>query len=323
MRTLLIAFVTVIGISVTGSSAHAQTPTRVVRLGLLTGLSPSPFQETFVRALADHGYVEGKNLLVYRRFAEAHMDRLAPLADELIRLKIDVVFTPGAPATRVMAKASRAIPIIALDLETDPVAEGIVAGIARPGGNVTGVFLDLADMRGKHLDFLRDVVPGLKRLAVLRDPNTSLEPLRAIERAARAHSIELQIAEARNTSDLTLAFASIAAGNPQALLVIGSPLIFLNRERIVAFARERRLPAITHFREFADAGGLFSYGPNLHEIFRRASAYVPRILQGANPGDLPIERPEKYELVVNERAAAALGITIPTRLRMLADEIIR
>lgn len=301
----------------------AQSPTKVAHVALLTHLHPSPFQDAFVRRLAELGHVEGRNLVVTRRYAQGSDEQLVRHLREVLQQRVDLVFTPSGPATRAVKSETDKIPIVAFDMEIDPVAAGLIASFARPGGNLTGVFLDLTELRGKQLDLLRHVVPGLKRVAVLWDPSTSEAPLRATERAAQAFGIELRRFEVRHAEALDALLAQTSLDDAQALFIIASPLFYLHRARIAEYAIKHRTPALTQFREFADAGGLMSYGPNLHELFRRCAAVAARILEGAKPADLPVERPEKYEFAINLKTAKALDLAIPSRLRVMADETIR
>lgn len=301
----------------------AQSPTKVAHVALLTHLHPSLFQDAFFRRLAELGHVEGRSLMVTRHYAQGSDEQLVRHVREVLRQRVDLVFTPSGPATRAVKAETDKIPIVAFDMEIDPVASGLIASFARPGGNLTGVFLDLTELRGKQLDLLRQVVPGLNRVAVLWDPSTSEAPLRATEKSAQAFGIELRKFEVQRAEALHELLARTNLEQVQALFIIASPLFYLHRARIAEFASRQKIPALTQFREFADAGGLMSYGPNLHELFRRCAAVAARILEGAKPADLPVERPEKYEFVINLKTAKALDLVIPSRLLVMADETIR
>jgi len=312
-----------LGILWMAPAAQAQPSTKVARIGLLHPLRPTPLHETFWHRLHDLGYVEGHNLVVERRYAEGQRERLPALAAELVRLQVDVLFAPTPAAVRAAKEATGTIPIVALDLETDPVGSGLVASLARPGGNLTGVFLDLAELRGKQLELLKAAVPGLMRVAVLWDATTSPDPVRAAEGAARSLGIQLHTLGVQHPDDFDRVMAAVTTGGAEALLLLSAPLLYPHRARIVEYAAKRRLPMMSGAGEDAALGGLMAYRPNAHEMFRRAAVYVAQILQGAKPADLPVERPMKYELVINLKTAQALGITMPRSLLLLADEVIQ
>ncbi len=235
---------------------------------------------------------------------------------------IDVIFARGAGALAATRNATGTIPIVAVDLESDPVAMGFVRNLAQPGGNVTGVFLDLPELSGKQLQLLRDIIPKISRVAVLGDPVLNAPQFRATADAARTLAIEVQRLEVRASTDLGGALETAKRGGAGAVILLSSPLVFAHRTEIGSVAAARHLPAVSMFVEFAEAGGLMVYGPSLREAFRRCGGYVARILQGARPADLPVERPEKFNLVINLKTAKALGLTIPASLLQRADQVI-
>ena len=247
---------------------------------------------------------------------------LSEHAAELARLSVDVILARGPAAVAAAKAVTRTIPVVAVDLESDPVAAGFVRGLAQPGGNITGVFLDLPELSGKQLQLLKETVPRFSRVAVLGDPVLNAPQFRATEVAARALAIQLQSVEVRAQKDFNDALETAKKGQARAVLLLSSPLVFNSRARIAALAVEKRIAAVSMFVEFAEAGGLMAYGPSLRESFRRCGAYAGKILQGAKPGELPIERPERFNLVINLKTAKALGIIIPQTLLLRADQVI-
>ena len=250
-------------------------------------------------------------------------DRLRDQAAELVRLKVDVIVASSSPAVQMARQVTQRIPIVALDLETDPVASGLAASLAQPGGNLTGVFLDQPELGGKWLELLREALPEVTRVAVLWDAAMDPAPLRATEVVARSVGVPLHLLEVRGPHEFASAFEAMTRERASALLVFQSPMLFVHHPRIADLAVTSRLPTMAMFREFAQAGGLLSYGPNVQEVFWRAAFFIDKILKGAKPGEVPIERPDKFELVINLKTAQALGITIPPTLLFLADEVIR
>ena len=273
--------------------------------------------------LRDIGYVEGETIKIESRWGLGKPEALTGLAEELVRLKVDVIVAVGPPSVKAAKGASADLPIIAVDLETDPIASGLVASLAMPKGNITGLFLDLPDLTGKWLQLLREVVPGARRIAVLWDVNTGPYQLRATTAAAKALSLDIQVLEFHEATGLEQALSSGLKQRPQALLQLGSPWISQSAPRIAEFSAKNRLPGISPFRMFAENGGLMSYGPNLSILYHRLAPYISKILKGAKPGDLPVEQPTNFEFVLNLKAAKALGITIPQSVLMQADEVIR
>ena len=278
--------------------------------------------EVVRRGLTNQGWIDGRTVSFEMRNARGDPSRFAAAAVELVRLKVDVIWADSAPALRASYAATHAIPIVAVDFTTDPVAEGYAQSYGRPGGNVTGVFLDAPEFSGKWLDLLKAVVPELSRVAVLWDPSPGDAHVRALQAIAPSFGVTLQVIEVRKPEDIDAA-ASGFRGRPQALITLPSPMMVAENARVARLAMKQRLPATSSFRVFVEAGGLVSYGPEMASVTERGAAFVTKILRGASPGDLPIERPTKFELVVNLKAAKALGLTIPESTLLGADEVIR
>jgi putative tryptophan/tyrosine transport system substrate-binding protein len=310
-------------------ATHAQQAAKPPRIGHLREGSASDaaaaaLVEAFRQGLRERGWLEGQNVAIEYRLAEGRRDRLPDLVAELVRLKVDVIFAPTTAATVAAHNATRAIPIIMASFG-DPVGRGIIASLARPGGNVTGlsysVELGIVD---KQLELLKVVVPKVSRVAVLGDPGHSQygSQLREAEVASRSLGVRLQVVEARGPSQYDSAFGAMVRKRAEALLVLPDPVSFFGRRPHLDLAAKHRLPASYGSREFVDAGGLISYGPSLSDLWRRAATYVDKILRGAKPGDLPVEQPTKFELVINLKTAKALGLTIPQSVLLRADEVI-
>ena len=307
-------------------AVRAQTPAKIRRIGLSSPFSPStaaPFFKAFRVGLGELGWVEGKNISIEYRYAEGKNDRLPDLAADLVRLKVDVIVASAVPDALAAQKATRAIPIV-MAAGGDPVAVGLVESLARPGGNVTGLSQMTAELSGKRLELLKEIVPKLSRVAVLSNPQNVSAPLawKEIQIAARQISVQLHSLEVRSPSDFDQAFEDATRARSDALLIIPDPVIVTNLGRIAGLAAKSRLPSIFQWSEFADAGGLAAYGPDRADMFRRAASYVDKLFKGAQPGDLPVELPTKFELVVNLKTAKALGIAIPQSVRFRADRVI-
>ena len=303
---------------------EAQARTKTGRVGVI-GVTPmaEALRAAFVQGLGQSGHAEGRDIVIDERQADGQAERLSSLAADLVRLKVDVVFARGPAALATMKKTTGTIPIVAVDLETDPIARGFAKNIAKPAGNVTGVFLDLPELSGKQIQLFKEIVPGVSRVAVLGDPEINSAQFRATETAARTLGVQLQMLEARTAREVDTALESARRGRAGAVILLSSPIVFAARARIAAMAVEKRLPVVSLFSEVAEVGGLMSYGPSLSEAFRRCGVSVGKILSGARPGDLPIERPEKFELTINLRTASALGLTIPQLLQLRADQLIQ
>ena len=309
-------------------AGQAQQQGKIPRIGFLHPAVPqnntSPFLEAFRQGLRELGYVEGKNIQLEVRWGEGKLERLPALADELVRLKVDVILASSSPSVLAAKQATRTIPIV-MPLSSDPVGDGLVASLARPGGNITGLSLMAPEVGAKRLQLLKEVLPKPSRaVAVLWNPAyTGMSArFRDAQRHASAAGVNVRSLEVRDIRELEKALDAITRKRADALILLADPLTLSQRLRIVEFAAEARLPAMYEISEFTDAGGLMSYGPNPSEMFRRAATYVDRILKGAKPGDLPIEQPTKIELVINLKTAKALGITIPRAVLLRADRVI-
>ena len=307
-----------------GLPAQAQQPTKVARIGYLSPGDPvsrTYRTEAFRQGLKELGYIEGKNIAIEYRFAEARSERLPELAQDLVRLKVDIIFAGGHPATEAAKNATQTIPIVTSS--QDPVSSGFVVGLARPGGNITGLTNLTSELVGKRLELLKEVIPQLFRVAVLWTPSHPASTIwRRTEVVAQSLGVQLQGAEIRERDDLELAFVAIKRERAEALLMLRNPLVNDLTKRIANLAAASRLPAIYDEQRFPELGGLMSYGVNLADVDRRAAIYIDKILKGANPADLPIERPTKFELVINLKTAKALGLKIPAHLLMEADKVI-
>lgn len=312
-----------IGLASAPVCSDAQTAAKKAQIGVL-GLTPLDPVNTdmFKRGLAELGYTEGHQLLLVQQHSDSVPARLPAAAAELVRLGSDVIFARGPDAVAAAARATTTIPIVAVDLESDPIALGYAKNLAQPGGNVTGVFLDLPELSGKHLQMFQEILPGKSRIALVGDYIGNAAQFEATKRAAQRLGIQVQTLEARTPAELDTALESARRARLGGVLFFSSPLVFRNSARIAAIARDKRLPTVSMFTEFAEAGGLLTYGPSVRESFRRCGVYVAKILNGARPGDLPIERPEKFELVINVKTAKALGVSIPPSLRLRADQLI-
>jgi putative ABC transport system substrate-binding protein len=305
--------------------AQAQQVQKVPVIGFLSpGFSEfgSVSLDALREGLRDAGYVEGETVKVEVRWARGRPEILSQLAQELIGLHADVLVATARPSIEAARAVTTDLPIVANDLESDPVASGYVASLAHPGGNLTGFFLDAPTLCGKWLQQISNIVPNVKKVAVLWDATTGPYQLDAIKAAAKAASIDLLVMEFRDGAGLETALESGLKQGPQALIQLGSPLIRNAGPRVAEISSSRRIPGISQFRTFPDGGGLMSYGPDLIQLFRRIGPYVAKILHGARPADLPVERPTKFELVINLKAAKALGVTIPASLLAGADEVI-
>jgi putative ABC transport system substrate-binding protein len=290
---------------------------------MLAAGAPTLFTDAIFTTLEGLGYVEGKNLVVERRFADGQLDRLPGFAAELVSLRVDVIVTQGTPASLVAKRATSTIPLV-FAANSDPVGVGIVASLARPGGNITGTSLMASDLSAKRLELLHSIAPRLTRIAILWDSSNPGMALRVqeTELAARQSQVALRSAGPRNGDELEAALAGLANERPDALLVTVEPFTRRHLGRILDFSAAHRIPSMFEESSYVEAGGLMSYGPDLGEVFRRSAIYVDRILRGAKPADLPVEQPTKFELVINMKTARALGITIPQSILLRADRVI-
>ncbi len=299
---------------------------RVHRLGFISAAASSPMaarDEAFRQGLRALGYVVGQNITIEYRWADGKNERLPGFAAELVQLKPDIIVTHGMAATRAVQQASTTIPIV-IAAADDPLAGGLVASLARPGGNITGLSIITPDLTGKRLELLKEILPGLTRVAVLwNSGNPISEPeLRKAEVAARTLGLQLQPLAVRDSHEFASAFSTMKRERVGALFLLSDAMFFGQRKELVALAASHRLPLVSHLREFADAGGLMTYGPNVVDLHRRAATYVDKILKGANPGDLPIEQPTKFDLAINLKTARALGITVPPSVLGRAEHVI-
>jgi putative ABC transport system substrate-binding protein len=277
-----------------------------------------PLLLAFRQGLGELGWVEGKKVVIEYRFGSDLLQN----AGELVRRNVSAIVAPTPATLAVVSKATTTIPVIGVDLESDPVAKGYAKSLARPGGNITGMFLDIPELSGKQVGLLKEIVPRLSRIAIFGIPGLNVAQFPAAETAIRALGLEAEIIEVRSEDDVEGAMEAARAKHAEAGILLSSPLVFTHSKQIGELALAKRLPLISLFDHSARLGVLVAYGPNMSEIFRRCGVYVGKILQGAKPSDLPIQRPEKFDLVINLKTATALGVDMPTQLQQLADEVI-
>jgi len=316
--TTLLAFCTV---------AEAQQPTKIPRIGYLVAGYRSDIlarTDAFRQELRELGYEEGKNIVIEQRYAEGKTERLSQLAAELVRLNVKVIVAAGPQATRRAKEATSTIPIV-MGFHNDPIGSGLVASLARPGGNVTGLSTLAPEISGKQLELLQEIVPKLSRVAVLGNSTDPGNPqvLRETERAAIALGVQHLYVDVRSPEDIETAFRKASNGHTDAVLALPSFLLTSQRKQLVNLALKTRLPSIYDRQEFVEDGGLMSYSVSSTDLFRRAAIYVDKILKGANPADLPVEQPTKFELVINLKTAKQIGLTIPPNVLARADRVIR
>ena len=304
-------------------AVQAQQAGRVYRIGIL-GNAPSTYWDQFLQSLRERGYFEGQNVRIEHRYVEGRVERSPEFATELIGLKVDLLVASGSPAARAAKQATATIPIIAI-LVSDPVGQGLAASLARPGGNVTGLSNLLPELGAKRLELLKEAYPSVSRVAVLWNPANqgSVIVWKRLTAGARTLGITLRSLEVRDPHDLEGAFALMARQRPDALMTLDDHLIFQYGTSIVDFATKSRLPAMHGSREAVEAGGLVAYSVDISAAFRRAAEYAAKILNGANPGDLPFEQPTKFELLINLKTARALGLTIPRAVMLRADQVMQ
>ncbi len=320
-------FITLLGSAATWPlAAQAQQQgVKLATIGLLgsgTAAAQSTWTAAFVQRMRELGWIEGRNLRIEYRWAEGHTERLAGLAKELVQLNVDVILTHNTPPPLAAKQATSVIPIV-FATAGDPVGSGIVASLARPGGNITGLSSEAPDAAGKKLELLREVVPGLHRLATLADVNNPYATIDVskMKQSARALGIEVATFEIRRSEELDSTFEMLK-GRADALYVLPVPLLFTNRVRINTLALSARLPTLHGVREYVEAGGLMSYGPNWPSMWRRAADLVDKILRGTKPADIPVEQPTEFDLIINRTTAKELGLRIPDKLLALANEVI-
>jgi putative tryptophan/tyrosine transport system substrate-binding protein len=307
-------------------SVDAQQPKKVPRIGFLSLAPGGPRQthEAFRQGLHDLGYVEGRTIVVEYRAAADKADQLPALAAELVGLKVDLIVAAGSQAVHAAQRATKSIPIV-MTSSSDPVGTGFVASLARPGGNITGLSLLSPDLSTKRLELLKEVAPGVSRVAVFwnpEDPPAKLS-VKETEAAAKALAVQLQVLETRDPNDFENAFRAVIKARAGALMLLPAPIMNTHAKQIADLAAKNRLATISYASEFPNAGGLMSYGANLAELYRRAAYYVDKILKGAKPADLPVEQPMKFEFVINLKAAKQIGLTIPPNVLVRADRVVR
>jgi ABC-type uncharacterized transport system substrate-binding protein len=332
MKAKILVYALPVLILATIHLAEAQQPSKIPRIGYLfpgtLSNSPPPpnsSRQAFRRGLRDLGYVEGQNIVIEYRYADGKPDRLADLAAEMVRLKLDVILAAGGIESALAAqKATKTIPIVFTSV-SDPIEFGLIASLARPGGNLTGLTNIAAELSGKRLELIKETVPKLSRVAMLwnpEDPGLSLA-FKKSQEAAQALGLQLQSLEVRGSEDFETAFKAAANKRADAFVVPSSQFFMGQRAKLAELAVRSRLSAIYADKEFVESGGLMSYGPNLADLYRRAATYVDKILKGAKPGDLPVEQPMKFELVINLKAAKQIGLTIPPNVLARADKVIK
>jgi putative ABC transport system substrate-binding protein len=303
-------------------TASAQQQVKIVTIGVLAIEPWSPI-DTFRQALDDLGYIEGKNVRFEYRYAKGNNERLPELANDLVGLNVDVILTWGTDAVLAAEQATTTIPIV-MGVVGDPLGIGIVTNLAHPGGNITGCSLDSAELEAKRLQLLKELVPGLSRVAILFNPTNHYMPLalQSARKGAQLLHLSLAVYEVYDTTTLDAAFVTLTKDRPDAFLVPADTFLASQRGRIAQFAIENKLPSAYTFREYIEAGGLLAYTPNYKDLFRRAASYVDKILKGAKPGELPIQQPRGFHLFINLKTARALGLTVPRRLIAGATEVI-
>ena len=306
-------------------TGNAQTSGKVYRIGYIQTAAPSEaahVTKAFEQGLRELGYVEGKNIVIERRFAGGKVERLPELAAELVRLKPDLIVTGSNPVIAAVRQATSTIPLV-MTGSRDPVGSGFIASLARPGGNITGVASDpSAELYGKHVELLKQLIPKATRIALLWNPSEPANYHKAAETAASKLGLGMQSVPIRGRDELEGAFAAIAKERVDAIVVQGGPLLFTARAQVVQLATKHRMPGEYFAREFVELGGLASYGSSVADNFRRASVYVDKILKGAKPGELPVEQPTRFEMVINLKTAKSLGITVPPAVLVQADAVI-
>jgi len=324
LRVLVVIIFGVLGLGI--AIAAAQQAGKVYRIGYLAARSALESRdEAFRQGLRDLGYVEGKNVIIEYRFT-GEREQIPKLAAELVRLKVDIIVAPGTPVAQAAKAATGTIPIVFAGV-ADPVGTGLVASLARPGGNITGLTPISAELSAKRLELLKEIVPRASRIAVLSTPDypvpVKTETLKEMEAAARVLGVQLQLLEVQGPNDFDSAFGAMSRAGVGAFTLLPIPMFLAERRRIADFAAKSRLPAIFHWSDYAEAGGLMSYGADPMALFRRAAVFADKILKGSKPADLPVERPTKFELVINLKAAKQIGLTIPPNLLARADRVIK
>ena len=320
-------FITLVGMTAASWSfaAAAQQPKTVAKIGFVYP-GPEPVAKLrsvpFLAGLASEGLREREDFALITRATGGDMAKVPTLLDELLASKVDLLVISGPPLTRAVHDAIKTIPIVTIDLESDPVESGWLQSYARPGGNLTGVFSDFPDFSTKWLQLLREIVPGITNLVVLWDPSTPPVQQKAVAAAAQSVKVKTEVLELRSPSDFEAVFDAASARRPDGLLLLSSPLVSINSKQLAELTLQHRLPAISMFANFARSGGLVSYGPNLDEFYHETGVLAAKVLKGTKPADLPAERPIRFELIVNAKTAKSLGLAIPPTLLATADEVI-
>lgn len=322
----LVAAVALLVLAGPGETEAQASPKDLPRIGLFL-TTASPFAGAFEEGLRARGYVDGQNILIERRAASGRPEQLASLAADLVRLRVDAIVAPTTPAALAAQKATKTIPVVMVTA-SDPIGSGLVASLARPGGNITGTTIMGTDLAAKRLDLLMHVLPGISRVAILWSPSHRAQApalklaLSATHAAAKTRRVTLVPLELNSFEDFTPASATIAKERPGALMVLPDPLSFAHRAQIVSFAASHRLPGMYPEREYVEAGGLMAYAADLADLYRRAAGYLDKILKGAKPADLPVEQPTKFELVINQKTAKILGIALPQSVLLQTNQLI-
>jgi putative ABC transport system substrate-binding protein len=320
-------FAVIVALTACGARAEAQQPKKVPRIGFLNApptASISARVAAFQQGLRELGYVEGKNIVIEYRWAEGKAERVPDLAAELVRLKVDVIVSSGPTSTHAAKKATSTIPIV-MAFDDDPVGSGLVASLAHPGGNVTGLSTLGLEISGKNVELLKEIIPSLSRVAVLGSSNRpgTAQELRETELAAGAFGMKLQFLDVLVPKDIESAFRAAGKGRADAVFVLGSPVLLSQRKQILDLAVKGRLPATYSRPEYVEEGGLMTYSVSVNDLFRRAATYIDKILKGAKPADLPVEQPIKFEFIINLKAAKQIGLTIPPNVLARADKVIK
>jgi putative ABC transport system substrate-binding protein len=320
-------FIVLVGMTAASWSfaARAQQPKPVAKIGFLYP-GPEPVAKLrsvpLLAGLASEGLHEPKDFVLITRATGGDMAKVPPLLDELLASKVDLLVISGPTLTRAVHEAIKTLPIVTIDLESDPVESGWLQSYARPGGNLTGVFSDFPDFSAKRLQLLREIVPGITKLVVLWDPSTPRVQQKAVTAAAQSINVKTEVLELKSPSDFEAVFDAASARRPDGLLLLSSPMVSINSKRLAELTLQHRLPAISMFANFARAGGLISYGPNIDEFYRETGILSAKVLKGTKPADLPAELPTRFELVVNAKTAKSFGLVIPPTLLATADEVI-
>jgi len=326
MKSLLV-WLLIIVVLATSTGVQAQDQKKIPRIGFLAAVTPAALSdriEAFRQGLRELGYIEGKSIVIESRYAEEQFARLPALAAELIRLKVDVIVTAGSPATRAAKGAAAAMPII-MAQDSDPVGNGFIASLARPGGNITGLSTLSSELSGKRLELLKEVVPKLARVVVLGNLTVpgNAQALKETELAAGAYGVQVQYEDVTDTKGIATAISASSKGRADGILALNNPILSARRTRIAEFVAKSRIPAMYERLEYVEAGGLMSYGVSSPDLYRRAATYVDKILKGRKPADLPVEQPKKFEFIVNLKAAKQIGLTVPPNVLVRAERVIR